>query len=167
MTIKRTAMETDPLDIHHVVIKSEYEDDSECVEVEPVIIKSEVFEDGDSIEVEPTRIVNRNEPSDSNSDDVEVKPTPHTDNLNVPRKDIDISCSSSTSSLASGMHLVSNMDWDLNQCCRICAQKSSDLVSVFSEEGLFRQLTLKMRHCLQIIVSISCFYRFESDSVEC
>jgi hypothetical protein len=161
-------METDPLEIHHVVIKNEvYEDDTDGIEVEPipVIIKSEVFEDAsDGVEVEPAPVINKNEISEDNSDGFEVKATPLTDSLNVPRNDIDIS-SSSTSS-ANGMHLVSNTDWDLNQCCRICAQKSSDLISIFGEEGLFRQLTLKMRHCLQIIVSTSCFSIFENDFVQ-
>ncbi|XP_021922421.1 zinc finger protein 184-like isoform X2 [Zootermopsis nevadensis] len=52
----------------------------------------------------------------------------------------------------SGTHFISNMDWDLNQCCRICAQTTSALISIFGEEGLFRQLMSKLRYCLQIIV---------------
>jgi hypothetical protein len=151
-------METDPLEIHHVVIKNEvYEDDTDGIEVEPlpVIIKSEVFEDdSDCIEVEPTSVIIKNEGSD---DDIEVKTTPHTDNPNVQKTNMDICCSSSASSLATGTSLVSDTDGDLNQRCRICAQKSSDLISLFGEEGLFRQLTQKMKDCLQIIVSASCF----------
>jgi hypothetical protein len=162
-------METDPLEIHHVVIKREvYEDDTEGTQVDPlpVVIKSEVFEDaGDGTEVEPAPIVNKNERREDTSDGFEVKQTPFTDNLNVSGNDIDISGSSSISS-TNEMRLVSNTDWDMNQCCRICAQKSSDLISIFGEEGLFRQLTLKLRHCLQIIVSTCCFCRFENDSVQ-
>jgi hypothetical protein len=133
-------METDPLDIHHIVIKNEvYEDDTDGIEVEPIpmTVKSEVFEDA--------------------SDDIEVTPTPRTDSPNIQRTTIDVCCSSSASSLASGTPLVCDTDWDLNQCCRICAQKSSDLVSVFGEEGLFRQLMQKMKDCLQITVSASLF----------
>lgn len=159
-------METDPLEIHHVVIKSEvYEDYTDGIEVKPlpVIIKSEVFEDdSDCIEVEPTSVVIKNEGS---GDDIEVKSTLHTDDLNVERANI-ICCSSSASSLATTLPLVSGTDWDLNQCCRICAQKSSDMISLFGEEGLFRQLTQKMKDCLQIIVSACCLYIFAYDAVQ-
>jgi len=60
---KSSAMETEPLEKHHVKINTEACDDD--------------------------------------SEGMEVKPTPHADNLNVPRNNMDISRSSSTSSLAS------------------------------------------------------------------
>jgi hypothetical protein len=53
----------------------------------------------------------------------------------------------------SSMHSVRNMGCEVNQCCRICAKQTSALISVFGEEGLFRQLMLKLKYCLQIIVS--------------
>lgn len=158
---KPAAMETDPLEIHHVVIKSEvFEDNSDGTEIEPVpvIIKNEVFEDdSNGIEVEPTPVIIKSEASDGDNSGIEVKPTPHTHSPNVPTNSVDISCSSPSSTVATGTHLVSDIDCDFNQCCRICAQKSSDLISVFGEEGLFRQLTRKMKDCLQINVSASCF----------
>ncbi|KAJ9577117.1 hypothetical protein L9F63_006325, partial [Diploptera punctata] len=40
----------------------------------------------------------------------------------------------------------------LEDCCRVCAQRNSALISIFGEEGLFRQLITKLRYCLQIIV---------------
>lgn len=162
-------METDPLEIHHVIVKNEvYGDYTDSIEIEPipVIIKSEVFEDdSNSVEVEPAHVIIENEKSEDCSDGCEVKPTPFTDDLNVSRNDIDIS-GPSTPSSGNGMHFVSKTDWVLNQCCRICAQKSSGLISVFGEEGLFRQLVLKMRRCLQVIVSTCCFCVFENDIVQ-
>jgi hypothetical protein len=51
------------------------------------------------------------------------------------------------------MHSVRNMDCEMNQYCSICAKQTSALITVFGDEGLFRQLKLKLKYCLQIIVS--------------
>jgi len=53
----------------------------------------------DTEPVEKQHVKNNNEANEDDSEGMEV--TPHTDNLNVPRSNLDISRSSSTSSLAS------------------------------------------------------------------
>ncbi|XP_046989882.1 zinc finger protein 479-like [Schistocerca americana] len=47
------------------------------------------------------------------------------------------------------------MAWMTVNCCRVCARKHDDLISIFSEEGRCRQLILKLQFCLRITVSTS------------
>ena len=56
--------------------------------------------------------------------------------------------------VVSNMHLSSNRACEALQYCRVCAQDNRTLISIFGEEGIFRQLITKLRYCLQIIVSV-------------